>query len=53
MIFVEELGILFKNDPTFDFVFNKLPKSLFRKVCDLRRKRLVENTSQLDELLQN
>ena len=39
MKFVEELGMLFRNDPTFSYVFS-LPKSHMMKVVELRRKRI-------------
>lgn len=39
---LENLGDLFKNDPTFDYIFNKLPKSYFMKIVEIRRKRKEE-----------
>ena len=41
LTFTEELGYIFKNDPTFDYIFN-MPKSYFIKITELRRKRLSE-----------
>lgn len=40
-MFIEELGILFKGDPTFDMI-KDLPRSLFMKIVELRKKRLIE-----------
>lgn len=37
---LEEVGVLFKNDPTFDFIFNKLPKGMFTDIMERRKKRL-------------
>lgn len=36
---LEELGVLFKGDPTFSYIFNELPRSLFLKIVEFRRKR--------------
>lgn len=49
-MFIEELGRLFKGDPTFDYVFNKLPKGYFMKIVDLRRKHKEANP-QLEDLM--
>ena len=39
-MFLEEVGNLFKSDPTFDYIFH-LPKSYFLKIVELRRKRVA------------
>lgn len=39
---MEELGSIFKNDPTFEYVYN-LPKSYFLKIVELRKKRIAEH----------
>lgn len=47
---LEELGYLFKNDPTFDYLFNNLPKSCFMKIVERRRERLKANPHLSDIL---
>ena len=37
---LEELGVVFKGDPTFEYIFNNLPKSHFFKIVELRKNRL-------------
>lgn len=51
-MFIEELGVLFKGDPTFNYVFNRLPRSYFMKIVELRRKRQSTGEAQIEELLQ-
>ena len=36
---MEELGTLFKGDPTFEYIFKELPKSHFLRIVELRRAR--------------
>lgn len=50
-MFLEDLGILFKNDPTFDFIFNNVPSGLFKKIVKLRKKRLETKPPSLGDLL--
>lgn len=47
---MEELGRLFKSDPTFDYIFYHLPKSHFMKIVELRRKAMEKNASLTDIL---
>nr|DAR75725.1 MAG TPA: bacteriocin [Caudoviricetes sp.] len=44
---LEELGALFKGDPTFEYMFNKLPRGYFVKIVELRRKRIEKEGPQL------
>ena len=46
---LEEVGRMFKNDPTFEYIFN-LPKSMFMKIAEIRRKRLETEPSLSDML---
>jgi hypothetical protein len=48
---MEKLGTLFKGDPTFEYIFNKLPKSYFMKIVELREKRMTETNMSLSDLL--
>lgn len=48
---LEDIGFLFKHDPTFNYIFNKLPKGLFFEIVDKRRKRLETQGAQLDQLM--
>ena len=48
---IEELGYLFKNDPTFDYIFRELPRSYFMKIAEFRKKRL-ETNPRLSDVLQ-
>lgn len=50
-MFIEELGTLFKNDPTFDFIFNNLPKSHFERIVELRRNRQAKGAESLADIL--
>lgn len=47
---MEEMGRMFKGDPTFDFIFNRLPSGHFMKIVELRKKRLEESPA-IDDLL--
>lgn len=47
---LEDLGRLFKGDPTFDYIFNHLPQGQFLKIVELRRKRL-EKQPQISDIL--
>jgi hypothetical protein len=47
---LEELGFLFKNDPTFDYIFNELPRSWFLKIAEFRKKRL-ESQPRLSDIM--
>ena len=51
MRIIEELGVLFKGDPTFDFIFKELPKSLFFEIVKIRRERFEKSPplGDLDE----
>ena len=49
-MFMEDLGRLFKGDPTFDYIFYHLPKSHFLKIVELRKKKLMEEP-QLPDIL--
>ena len=46
---LESLGILFKNDPTFEYIFRELPRGMFMKIYEIRRKR-VETEPQISGL---
>ena len=46
---LEEVGRMFKSDPTFEYIFN-LPKSMFLQIVKLRKKRLVSEPSLSDML---
>lgn len=50
MIELEDLGRLFRGDPTFDFIFNNMTNGQFMKIAELRRKRLEQNP-QLSDIL--
>lgn len=50
-MFLEELGSLFRNDPTFDFIFNNLPKSQFVRIVELRRKRMSSEPPSINDLI--
>lgn len=39
---LEDVGRLFKNDPTFDYIFNQLPKGMFVAIVDKRREMMEE-----------
>lgn len=39
------MGRLFKDDPTFDYIFNNLPKSYFESIVKLRREYEAKNPS--------
>ena len=47
---LEELGALFRGDPTFDYIFHNLPKSHFLKIVELRRNRMNRSPG-LDDLI--
>lgn len=47
---MEELGYLFKNDPTFDYIFHEFPRSWLLKVAEFRRKRL-ETSPRLGDIM--
>lgn len=49
-MFIEDLGYLFKGDPTFEYAFHSLPQGMFMKLVELRRKRL-EKAPQLNDIL--
>ena len=44
---IEEVGRIFKGDPTFEYIFN-LPKSMFLQIVKLRKKRLETEPSIAD-----
>ena len=49
-MFMEDLGHLFKGDPTFNYIFYELPQGQFMKIVELRRKRM-EQSPQLTDIL--
>lgn len=49
LMMLESLGILFKNDPTFEYIFRELPRGMFMKIYEIRRKR-VETEPQIPGL---
>jgi len=47
---LEELGHLFRGDPSFDYIFYHLPRSAFMKIYERRKKRM-EQTPSISDIL--
>ena len=43
--YIEDLGYIFKGDPTFDYIFNHLPKSYFTEIVKIRKQRMLKEPS--------
>ena len=48
---LEEMGYLFKGDPTFDYVFNKLPRGYLMHIISRRRERMEKQGPKLTDIL--
>ena len=53
MNFLETVTTVFKNDPTFDFMVNKLPKGHFKELVRRKIKVLERRNSAIEEELKD